>query len=306
MISKIKSEYDSHLHLEEILTILILGILSILILWKIPFGKIYILFCFNIALIIFINFIRQLQKFTGSSFLKHFRDLYIGIAATIIFFEHRHLVPLINPHDVDNILIMIDRHLFLGNDPTILLERFTSPVLTEFLQIAYSSYYFLPFTLILLIYFKGKIMHFHTSYSAVLLGLYICYIGYYIWPAIGPRFLLAHLQNFPLTGILTFDYLRNLLNTLEGVTRDCFPSGHTLVSILSALLAIKYYKPFTKIAALWASLIVMSTIYLRYHYVIDVVAGLFIALIIFRYHRAIAMRFIYRKKTKLLVDTKNH
>lgn len=300
MISKIKSEYDSHLHLEEILTILLLSIFCIMFLWKIPFGKIYIIFCFNAAIIIFINILPQLQKFTSSRFLTYFRDLYIGLIATVIFFEHKHLVPLINPHDVDDILILIDRHLFWGNDPTILLERFTSPVITEFLQFAYTSYYFLPVSLVLLIYLKGQIMHFHASYSTVLLGLYISYIGYYIWPAIGPRFLLAQMQNFPLTGLLTFDYLRNILNMLEGVTRDCFPSGHTLVSLLSALLAFKYYRPFAKIAALWAAMIIISTIYLRYHYVIDVIAGLFLALIIFRYHTAIAKRFIYKEKLKLI------
>ena len=61
-----------------------------------------------------------------------------------IFRELAHLVHPINSVDIDPQLIAID-FAFFGVHPTVWLERVTFPWLTEYLQLAYVTYYFLPF-----------------------------------------------------------------------------------------------------------------------------------------------------------------
>ena len=58
-------------------------------------------------------------------------------------------------------------------------------------------------------------------------------LGYLLVPARGPRFLLAHLQNVPLQGLWLFDALRAGLDRLESAHYDCFPSGHTELTMLA-------------------------------------------------------------------------
>jgi membrane-associated phospholipid phosphatase len=290
---KIKIEYDRRIHLEEILCAALVGILNLLLVIYSDVRKAPWLFSINTAFFAFILTMPYIHGRCRGTWCDMVRDFHVVIIAAFLFFEHHHLVPLINPHDVDGLLVQIDRYLFLGNDPTVLLESITFPALTELLQIAYTSYYALPVALGGLIYARGEKITFHIVAPTILLGLYLCYLGYYLTPAIGPRFTLDHLQTFPLQGVFSYDFIRTGLDTIEGITRDCCPSGHTLVSVLTASLAYRYYRPFFRIASVWAALIVVSTVYLRYHYVADLVAALIILLPVYMFTPLLAQKYIH-------------
>ncbi len=65
----------------------------------------------------------------------------------------------------------------------------------------------------------------------------------------------------------------DILNALEGNKRDCFPSGHTQTVLISLWFAFKYRRPLFWIYLPVIIALIISTVYLRYHYVIDLVAG---------------------------------
>jgi membrane-associated phospholipid phosphatase len=296
MITNLKAEYDQRFHLEEILTLGILIIMNTIMAIYTRVGDVIGIFLFNTLLIMLVLAVRFLHRRIRGQWFTDFRDINIVIAGWFIYFEHHHLVPLVNPYDIDAYLIHIDRFLFLGIDPTVLLESITHPLLTEFLQIVYASFYFLPFSIMLILFFKGRRMDFHVVVSTLMLSFYICYVGYYLFPAIGPRFTLDHLQTFPLSGVLFYDYVRNFLDGYSFMTRDCYPSGHALLSIMTALLSYKHYRPYFRFAAVWAGIIVFSTVYLRYHYVIDVITSLIIAMIVFKFNPQMVQKYIYFTK----------
>ncbi|TAL33744.1 MAG: phosphatase PAP2 family protein [Spirochaetes bacterium] len=289
-----KIEYDRHVHLEEIMTMGILVVLNSLILLIPGLRNAPIVFTMNCIFMLILVIVPLLHfRYIQHRGFEAFRDFYALIIGVIVFFEHHHLVPLINPHDVDEVLIGLDRFLFLGNDPTVLAESISFPPLTELLQLGYATFYFLPAALIVILYLKGKKIQFHIVASTIFFGLYICYLGYYITPAIGPRFTLGHLQSTHLEGVFLFDSIRNTLDAWEGITRDCCPSGHTMHSVVTAMLAYMFYRPFFKVASVWAAIMVLSTVYLRYHYVVDVFAGLIFALVVVRFVPQLAHRFIF-------------
>ena len=68
--------------------------------------------------------------------------------------------------------------------------------------------------------------------------------------------------------------IQSVLNHLENIQRDAFPSGHTAITVLTLYYAFKYNKSYAYILIPITILMVISTVYLRYHYVIDVIAGL--------------------------------
>jgi membrane-associated phospholipid phosphatase len=60
---------------------------------------------------------------------------------------------------------------------------------------------------------------------------------------------------------------------MEGIKRDAFPSGHTSVALLSVYYAVRFTPRLVPAVAPGVFLMILSTMYLRYHYLVDVLAG---------------------------------
>jgi membrane-associated phospholipid phosphatase len=182
------------------------------------------------------------------------------------------ITPYMRP-EIDSLLIKTDLAIF-GVHPTVWMEGFFIPWVADILALAYISYYFIPLILILILYFRGRTNEFLLTAGTLLLGYYICYMIYIFMPAIGPRFTLASLQQIPLHGGIIMNTIVDTLNALEGNKRDCFPSGHTQTVLISLWFAFKYRRPLFWIYLPIIIALIISTVYLRYHYVIDLVAGI--------------------------------
>ncbi len=184
----------------------------------------------------------------------------------------QHLQP-----DIDPYLIRIDFFLF-GVHPTVWMERWITPWLTDMMSLAYLSYYFLPLILVLTLSLRGRTEEFRQTMFVLTFGYYLSFIGYILFPAIGPRFTQVHLYSVPLEGSFITDFVREALNVLEHNKRDCMPSGHTQIALTVLFLARRYEKTiFTLFLPVVCGLI-LSTVYLRYHYVIDLIAGTTLAI----------------------------
>ncbi len=198
----------------------------------------------------------------------------------ILFDSMGDIIPWIWPLYHDDLLIRVDRLLFCGSDPTVLLERFIHPVLTTVLQLAYISYYPMAITLGLVLYLKHKRSAFDEAIFGIILCFYLSYLGYLLFPAIGPRFTLAHLQTRDLQAGPLVSAIQSTLNDLENTKTDAFPSGHTAIALLTLYYAWKTRERTLTVLLLPAVTgLVISTVYLRYHYVIDVLAGIALTLL---------------------------
>src|SRR4030043_1903231 len=115
----------------------------------------------------------------------------------------QHLQP-----DIDPYLIRIDFLLF-GVHPTVWMERWITSWLTDTMSLAYISYYFLPLILVLTLSLRGRTEEFRRTMFVLTFGYYLSFIGYILFPAIGPRFTLSHLQTVPLSGSFFSDLVRD-------------------------------------------------------------------------------------------------
>jgi len=211
-----------------------------------------------------------------TGWVRFVRWWYPALLIPFIFNELQYLVHPINPVDIDAQLMAID-YALLGVHPTVWCERFTVPWVTEYMQLAYVTFYFLPFILCTPLYRQGQFLAFRMSLCALLLSYYVSYLLYFLTPARGPRFYLAAYHRLPLTGLWLATPLQTTLDALEGMQRDAFPSGHTAIAIIVLTMAARYQRRlFYPLLVIVVSLMV-STVYLRYHYVIDVVAGVLLA-----------------------------
>ena len=199
-------------------------------------------------------------------------------------YDSLRFIPELNPGDRDDLLISVDRAV-LGGDPSVWLERIGTPWLTDLLQVAYLAYYVLPLVLLGTLYCRPPCSAkeagptredgraFDLCVVALLLSHYFAFTGYMAIPALGPRFALAPMYRTDLTGLLAAEPIRHFLDGLEGIKRDAFPSGH----VSAALISLHYMFRFTPRLA-WCALpavllMIFATLYLRYHYAADVLAG---------------------------------
>ncbi len=178
--------------------------------------------------------------------------------------------------DFDAALARVDFNIWSVH-PTVWLERIQSRPLTEILEILYSL--FVPAVLFVafVLWRRREYAAFRFYAFLIALGFLVSYIGYYIVPARGPRFLLASLQSKPLEGLWLYNGLRIGLDRLESAHFDCFPSGHTELTILacwgSRLISPKLFRAYFA----YTLSIIFATVYLRYHYTVDVLAGIAVA-----------------------------
>jgi len=267
----------------EILTIFFAALfLSIAILFRERIERLFYLVPLYLSIIAF-QFVRfpdlpfwsrRSLPFKGSDNNNIGREFLVPIISVVFIFDSLGwIVHPVNPVDIDPILLKLD-YLLTGTYPTVALQRFVNPFLTEVLQLAYTSYYFIPVILGITLKIHKKEKEFNEALFMVLLCFYLSYVGYLLFPALGPRFYIKELHTVELKGILLMEPIHELLNRLEGIKRDAFPSGHTAIALLCLVIAYKHERGLFWWLAPVVTMLVFSTVYLRYHYVVDVLAGI--------------------------------
>jgi membrane-associated phospholipid phosphatase len=204
-------------------------------------------------------------------------DFQIIVCVVLIFDGLGPLIVAVNPHDQDAALIALDRTLF-GVDPTVFLEGHATPLVSDVLTICYALYYFHPIILAGLIWAddkrKGRLgddRDFRRFGFTVVFVFFVSYLGYFVVPATGPRFNVQHQGPLPRGAVSAA--IDQTLDKLEKNKRDCFPSGHTMI-VLTVLIEAWRRSRKTFLGFLpFAIGLLAATVYCRYHYVVDVLAG---------------------------------
>jgi len=205
-----------------------------------------------------------------------FRNWYPLPYVASCYKEMALLIPAVRHTDADQWLAGLDYRIWQAN-PTVWLERVQHPVVTELLQDAYTL--FVPAVLLVafLIWMKGGYGDFQYYAFLIALGFLASYLGYVAVPARGPRFLLSHLQHVPLQGVWLFGSMQSTLDRLESAHYDCFPSGHTELTILAWWGSRMVSNRLFRIYFAYTPILIFATVYLRYHYTVDVLAGAVLA-----------------------------
>jgi len=226
-----------------------------------------------------------------------FRNWYPLPYVGYFYKEMALLIPAVRASDIavkasDNLLAHLDFSFWRAN-PSVWLERVQSPPLTEYEQLIYTL--FIPAVLLVaaLLWKKGNFERFQYYAFLIALGYMISYLGYIVVPARGPRYLLRDMQHVPLQGLWLFRRMQDTLDKLESYHYDCFPSGHTELTLLACWGSRMVSKRWFKIYLAYTPFLIFATVYLRYHYTVDLLAGGLAALVLI-----LASPAIYKKLAK--------
>ena len=154
------------------------------------------------------------------------------------------------------------------------LRSIASAPVAEFMTIGYWSYFPLSLVLGAALYRPPDLRRFREAVTILLVGWFLSYLGYYAIPAVGPHHAVDDGFRSPeLAGVLWAGSFHHLLMTLEGTIPDAFPSGHALIAMLVLVLSWKLHRRVFWWLLPFSSTLILATMYLRYHYVVDVLAA---------------------------------
>jgi len=272
----LKEKLDIRIFDIPTLSYLFLWIILILIFWsRIPLALEFLI-CHLVLLSIILIWIIKPPQLKIARVARH----YYAVAYLFISFGFlNHLIPVLNPDTIDLTLIQWDHWLF-GQNPTVWLQSLQHPLFTEILQWSYLGYYFLPLSVPVGLHAAKKAYRIDEYLTIVLIAFYLCFLGNFIFPAYGPRFFLAHLHTEPLQGIWLAEAVQHTLNNMEKIQLDAFPSGHAAIIFVLIYYTFKHVRKLFWIILPICIALLISTVYLWLHYVVDIIAGLFLAIFV--------------------------
>jgi membrane-associated phospholipid phosphatase len=198
-------------------------------------------------------------------------DFYPMALIPLVYDALGFLIPALNPVEKDRWLIAADRAIF-GLDPTVWLQRFIWAPLTDVLYLAYSMFFFIPLIVGIPLWRRSPVLGRRFLFM-VSVAFYVSYTGYALVPAEGPRVGLAAEQTVRLQQTTLSKDIAGTLNELERNRVDAFPSGHILITSVCLITAARYFRRLFWCLLPVALLLMLATVYCRYHYVIDVIAA---------------------------------
>ncbi len=225
-------------------------------------------------------------------FLRHF---YPVLLYTAFFMETGSLNRMFFSDYLDPVVAQWEEHLF-GCQPSVLfMEKLPWLAVSELFYLSYFSYYIMIAAAGLALFVRSRQQFFHYV-SVVSFLFYICYLIYIVLPVIGSRAFFRQVDGYTLPAAtqelaVTDAYPESVqagvfFKIMKWVYRvfeapgAAFPSSQVAVALCTVFFSFRYLPRIRYLHLGVAVLLCLSTVYCRYHYVVDVLAGLVTAAVV--------------------------
>jgi len=217
-----------------------------------------------------------LSQRANTKFLRFLlRVAAVTLAYAYLFGAVDKLQLILHGRWLDEYVLDGEQYIF-SVQPTLWLQHFTTPALTEWMMFAYVIY--LPMYPVLcgiIYYLRGDVAmedyFFTLGFTNVL-----CDIGFILFPVAGPMATIGNLYTVPLNGYV-FTFLGELMRSNVHYVGGTIPSPHCAAATIMWIMAYRYHRPSFYILTPIVLSLYVSTFYARYHYVTDAVAGVAVA-----------------------------
>ncbi len=222
-------------------------------------------------------------------FLRHF---YPVLLYTAFFIETGSLNRMFFQEYLDPLVIQWEQQIF-GCQPSVLfMEKLPWTAVSELFYLSYFSYYIMIVGVGIALFMRSRQQFFHYL-SVVSFLFYVCYLIYIIIPVIGSRVFFHQVEDYVLPGAAQqlavtdaypasvqagpFFHIMKWVYRVFEAPGAALPSSHVAVALCTVYFSFRYLRPIRYAHLAVACLLCLSTVYCRYHYVVDVLAGLLTA-----------------------------
>jgi membrane-associated phospholipid phosphatase len=217
-----------------------------------------------------------LLRFRRKLVAEHLRN-WIPLALMLLAYkEMGWLAPAQHDHHLENSWIVWDRLLLRRWRLRTIIES-AGPLLPSVLESCYGLVYALPAFSMSMLYVYRKSRDAETLLVIYLLGLFLSYVQFPWWPSEPPRIV------FPGEDAPTIDTLVRQFNQWilggYGIHTSVFPSAHVSGAFAAAFALKRVLREHPSVyrgVFVYATLVAVATVYGRYHYAADAVAGILV------------------------------
>ena len=178
------------------------------------------------------------------------------------------------PTFLDDHFVTLEESFFLGAMPA---ESFSALMpwkwFSEIMAFFYMSYYFQILSLVFLTFFKQYKYFFRVVFGLTLV-FYIHYFIFAVFPIRGPVYFHDVVVNNTFSGYYIAAALKHLLAAGD-LAGGAFPSSHCAISVLITCYVIRYHSKFMSLSVFLTVGLIFSTVYLKQHYGLDALVGMF-------------------------------
>lgn len=224
--------------------------------------------------------------------LRHF---YPVLAYLWFFSELGALNRMVFPQYIDPSIVRLEQWLFGSQPSRWLMEHLPYLLVSELFYAAYFSYYVMILGVGIALFARDRSAFFHYI-SVVSFVFYVCYTFYLVLPVVGPPIFYFQGQGvvLPEDVVVLFagstypEAVRQgpLFKTMAFLYRAfdspgaALPSSHVAIALTTLWFSYRYLPRIRQVHLVLAILLCIATVYCRYHYVVDVIAGLAAAAIL--------------------------
>ena len=225
-------------------------------------------------------------------FLRHF---YPVLLYTAFFVETGSLNRMFFKEYLDPMVVKWEQGLF-GCQPSVLfMQKLPWLAVSELFYASYCSYYFMVAGVGIALFLRDRRQFFHYV-SVVSFLFYVCYLIYIFLPVIGSRVFFYQVDSYALPEATQqlavtsaypeavqagafFRLMRWVYRVFEA-PGAALPSSHVAVALCTVSFSFRYLRRIRYVHLAVTLLLCLSTIYCRYHYVVDVLTGLVAAAVL--------------------------
>ena len=238
--------------------------------WNFILTRIIFVFAFIFSLVI--------KNKISYNFFQLLQNILVFALMTFLYKETAMLNTLIFPK-IDEFLSNLDQNIFKFQPSIEFSKHFNSLFFSELFYFGYFCYYLLPLVVFGILYkfLPQKIEEFGFILISSFLLYYFIFI---IIPAEGPQFYFTFPDNYIEAQGIFGNAIKLIQKNGEAPTA-AFPSSHVGISWIVIFWLYQNFRKSVKYFLPFVVLLMFSTVYIKAHYFVDVVAGFISAPIVF-------------------------
>lgn len=247
----------------------------------------YLLLAGHVAVMLVVHFLIRMHTAFPNARVVAFLRFFYPILLYAFFYEESKILNLMFIDGyLDKFFIRLEERLF-GFQPSVrFMEALPYLAVSEFFYMSYFSYYIMISGVGLALYLQNRGRFFHYI-SIMSVTFYLCYLAYIFLPVVGPLVFYTSVEAFPdqaslpyyplefphhLTSGLFFQIMKLIYHYFES-HGAAFPSSHVAVALCTLYFSWRYLPRIRYLHLGAVIFLCLSTVYCRYHYVVDVFAG---------------------------------
>ncbi len=228
-----------------------------------------------LLLIVIISLLTFSVKYPKNKMIIFFRGIYPIFFISFFYTETSSLKNILFHNNLDVFFYNAEQNLW-HCQPSIAFSKFMNDAwFNEIMNLCYFSYYIIIIITCILLFMKNTLPA-QKAIFTVFFSFYLYYIIFDILPVAGPQYYAVNLNSEPLPPYFFGKIMHQILINIEKPT-GAFPSSHVGIACIIAYVFFKQFKKIFFIILPFVIGICFATVYLKAHYLVDVIAGVFSA-----------------------------